>query len=399
MANVSMTYAPQFSTMTQAESFVQSLIAAYFTAFAIATGVSLLIFPLTSRQLFFEGVLNSITGLRSALVANTNYLISLESSDMFAAQRTNTAGEKPPRSPEAEAFLAKVRSLSAIQAKLGTDLEFGKQEIAVGYLGPDDLKEITKRLRILMIHVVGLSSLSDIFDRISQQKGWDRSKSFATATVDEGANATEKARIQSLNEWHELIRLLKEPFASISEVIDEGLEHVLIVLRLVKESETGSTNGDTEAVGDKPKPGSKAFATYIQSRAREFLQNKQVMLRGWCHVHGLELPDDFFSNPYAPDVQIPDYIDSQDSNEARGRMRRQLMIMLYVEYLLYSMARRTHDLIKYVDELKDSGKLDRRRIVVPGYKHLKKKLLTALREQSVHHDDFGEYSDVYLGQA
>lgn len=45
-ANVSMTYAPQFSTMGQATSLVLSLLEAYLTAFGIATGVSLLVFPL-----------------------------------------------------------------------------------------------------------------------------------------------------------------------------------------------------------------------------------------------------------------------------------------------------------------------------------------------------------------
>ena len=44
--NISMTYAPQFNTMAQAESFVLNLLEAYLTAFGIASGVSLLVFPL-----------------------------------------------------------------------------------------------------------------------------------------------------------------------------------------------------------------------------------------------------------------------------------------------------------------------------------------------------------------
>ena len=396
MANISMTYAPQFGTMAQAEVFCIHLLTAYLTGFAIASCVSLLIFPSTSRKLLFTDMDNFISGLRSALGANMTYLNSLEDIDMFAAQRTNTAGEKPRRSPEAEAFVAEIRALGATEAKFAANLPFAQREVAIGKLGADDLQQIVNMLRDIMIPAVGLSSMSNIFDRTSEERGWDRSKSFVAATVDDVVKETDKARIQSMNEWHKLIGLLKEPFGSISDVIDEGLQHVAITLRISKTWKRAFPEDDREAA--KPKPGSKAFAAYLQRRAEEFQKSKQIMLRGWCSVHDMELPDDFFSNPFAPDVGIPSWMNARDPVEARSRMRRQLMVMLYVEFLLYSMGRRTHELVKFVDALRDSGKLTTTRLVVPGYKRLRKWIISTMYEQD-DDDDYSPASTVYLGQA
>jgi hypothetical protein len=92
----------------------------FFTFFTvgIAAGTSLLIFPLTSRQVVFDDMRKSISGFRDALAANLTYLHSLEDTDMFAAQRTRTDGDKPARSPEAEAFVAKVQALGVTNAKM-----------------------------------------------------------------------------------------------------------------------------------------------------------------------------------------------------------------------------------------------------------------------------------------
>lgn len=331
-ANVSMTYAPQFSTMGQAETFCLSLLQAFLTGFAVASGVSLLIFPVTSRELLFNDMRSFISSIRDCLGANMDYLNSLEESDMFAAQRTNTAGEKPWKSPQASTFSAKMNALSAVHTKTAADLTFAKREVALGKLGPDDLQQIFKLLREVTVPMVGLSSLSDIFERVSQESGWDRSRSFAAATLADAANETEKMRIESMNEWHELIRMLKDPFASLTEVIDEALQHVLLTLQLTKGDKKSGGKGDQESAGDRPKPGDDGFSDYIDRRAEEFLNSKKTLLRGWCIVHDIHLPEDYFSNPHPPVIEMPRWM-NENSVPERVRLRRQLMILLYVEFM------------------------------------------------------------------
>ena len=48
-ANVAFTYGPIFQTEAQAESLITKLLIGFFSAFAIATGVSLFIIPVSSR--------------------------------------------------------------------------------------------------------------------------------------------------------------------------------------------------------------------------------------------------------------------------------------------------------------------------------------------------------------
>ncbi|KAK3708565.1 hypothetical protein LTR37_011460 [Vermiconidia calcicola] len=401
ITNVALTYAPQFSAMAQAEALVLQLLEAYLTAFAIATAVSLLIFPLTSRDLVFKDIETFISQLRSALTANLAYLNSLGETDMFAAQRTNTEGEKPFRSPEAEAFLAKVKGLAATQAKFSADIPFAKREVAWGKLGPDDLQKIFGHLRECTIPAVGLSCMSDIFERMSEDRGWDRSVSFANVGLGDAANEAEKARIETINEWHELIRLLKEPFGEITDLINDGLQHVAITLQFSTAAKSVPAETDSEAKGDTPKPGDQEFTAYFRQKAEDFQRSKQTMLRGWCRIHNIELPEDFFSNPQARDFNAPSWMNDGVSSQTRKHLRRQLMVLLYIEYLLYIMARRVHRLIEAAEGLEESGKLSQKRLIVPGYKRLRKWVYSSIFEQQDEHpEDYNEQSTVVqLGQA
>ena len=404
VANISMTYAPQFSTMSQATTFIVNILKAYLTAFAIATGVSLLVFPLTSRHLVRNDMQTFISGLRSALKANLVYLTSLQSSDMFAAQRTNTAGERPFRSPEAVEFAAKTEALTGILSKFSTDLPFAKRELAIGKIGPDDLQQIFRLMRQCVTPAIGLSCMPAIFEHTGEEAGWDRSVSLAGVALEDVDNDAQRARIEAINEWHELLRLLREPFSSITDVIDEGLEHVLLTLGLPKKPIKKPSQDDSEATGDNPKPGDKDYAQHYRKKADDFQQSKQLMLRGFCHVHGIELSDDFFTNPANRDFEAPSWMNEGTFTPARRALRRQLMIVLYIEFLLYSISRRVLDLINYADELRDSGKLSQRRLVVPGLKRVRKWMYSSLfQEQDVDAEEDadidGTSTNVRLGAA
>ena len=128
----------------------------------------------------------------------------------------------------------------------------------------------------MTVPMVGLSSLSDIFERVSQESGWDRSQSFAAATVADATNDAEKTRIESINEWHELIRLLKEPFSSLTEVIDEGLQHVAITLELSSRPREADTPQDEESTGNALKPGDKGFSDILTGEPRSLIKARSL---------------------------------------------------------------------------------------------------------------------------
>ncbi|KAI6831905.1 hypothetical protein KC340_g1525 [Hortaea werneckii] len=402
-ANVSMVYAPQFSSMALAQSFAQRLLEAFLTGFAISTACSLIVFPLTSRQVVFKDMSGYIVSLRGAIKANLDYIHSLEETDVFAPHRVNTAGEEVAGSKEADAFKDKMRGLAALHAKTATDLPFAKREVAIGRLGPDDLQKTFRMLRIVMLPVLGLSCMSDVFQRIAEERGWDGAKSFANIPLSEAHGEEEKMRIESVIEWHELMKRLREPFESITNTIDEGLEHVAILLQLVPTPKRRSVDEENNA--SIPKPGEKGFSAIYDRRAIEFLESKKEMLRAWCAMHDIELPGDFFDNPDSKDFKAPPWMNHASLSNDRKRLRRQLFMCLYMEFLLFNTAQRVGELMLHAEELRASGKLGKNRVIVPGYKRLRKwvKRSLASREGEAHDDqqiDTGtNIMNVYPGEA
>ena len=65
--NVAFTYGPHFQTMAQAESLVRQLLISFLSAFAIATGVSLFIMPISSRTIVMKEQAGYILGIKGAL--------------------------------------------------------------------------------------------------------------------------------------------------------------------------------------------------------------------------------------------------------------------------------------------------------------------------------------------
>lgn len=291
-----------------------------------------------------------------------------------------------------------MKAVSAVQAKCAANLTFAVREVAFGKLGPDDLKQLHKLLQAISIPMVGLSCLSAIFERISEERGWDRANRFPHASRSDSLAHPEQGRLESINEWHELIRVLKEPFEGLTDVIDAGLLHCAITLQLSKEPGTPPKDRDDESRGDTPRPGDSNFGEYLSRRTDQFLQSKQITLRVWCNLHDIQLPHDYFTERTQPIIELPAWMKDTASAE-RVRLRTQLTILLYVEFLLWKLARRTHDLVKYADDLKASGKLRRTRLVLPGYKRLRKWLFSAMHGQDAGEHDLSEAAQVSLGQA
>lgn len=163
--NVAFSFGPIFQTMDQAESLVKQLLEGFLTAFALATGVSLFLIPISSRTVVFGEMTGYIGSIRGTIKAQTVYLQSLEKSDMFGQPGTEEApnkgvnkdkhakDEKPTAAnhPEANALKASVAGLTALHGKLHGDIPFGKREIAYGKLGPEDLDKLFKLFQAILI--------------------------------------------------------------------------------------------------------------------------------------------------------------------------------------------------------------------------------------------------------
>lgn len=339
VANVTFSYAPRMTTMAAAISMVTKLLEACLVGLALATGVCLFIYPVTSRTVVFKQMAGYVGCLRGALQAHTVYFESLEESDMFGRAETyDSKVEKITKdgkvySPEAQAIRTAVQKITEIHGKLHGDLTFAKREVAFGNLGPDDLQAIFRNLRQVMIPVVGLSFTVDLFQRLSEYNKWN------TPIDPTATDIPDLVRHRVVQEWNDIMRAVHDPFKSMIQAIDEGLQHISFVLKLAKPPKKTATaaNGETSSSGVEdveasavPSPGDKNFAAHLEQRLRDFKVAKRIALRTWSEEKGIKLPKDFFDRP-TDDMEDISY---GDPFIGRERSQRQLYLFLYVSSLL-----------------------------------------------------------------
>lgn len=414
-ASVTSTFAPQLPNMAAAINLVIRLLEAFLIGLALATATSLLILPRSTRDIVFGEMTAYIEGLRGALRAHAAYFESLEHDDMFGRtdtydSRVEKVGKKGKLySPEAEAIRSALRRLMDLHAKLHGEITFAKREFALGKLGPDDLKALFKHLRLIMTPVVGLGFVVDIFQRLSDINKWNEPLDAGAA----GLTVSDAVRDNVVHGWNDIMTAVHDPFASMIETIDEGLQHAKYVLQLAKppkglSSSAPRNSDDVEARAAAVPPGEKGFADNFEKRLRQFGTAKRVALRTWSADHGFPLPDDFFDNPSAvrPDFELAL---NGDRNE-RDRARRQLYLFLYVscpncdigdsgiadrsdkmDQLLHSTGQVVLNFVRFADERSASGKLSKTRLIVPGVKRMKKWLQSSFTvEDSPENDDYGD---------
>ncbi|CAN9248166.1 unnamed protein product [Alternaria alternata] len=394
--NVAATNGFLFQTVAQCESFIQRLLEAFLTGFAITTGVSLFIIPVTSRKVVMKEVAGYIGLLRGTLGAHKGYIHSLETSDMFGKKYTPEDGDgkkKTKARPEVEAIKKMTGALQALHGKLTADLPFAKREIAYGKLTPDDLEAMFKNLRSIMLPILGLGSVMDLFERAAEINHWDGQED----------EHDEALRRQTVKEWNDMFQFVHEPFNNIFQALDDGLAHVMLKLQLTKppKKKKGQNQDDAEAKGDAIKPGQAGFAEYMQKQSDAFFSRKEPTLRHWVETKGIKLRDDYFSSPSALDEET---LKLMPSITTRKRDQRQLFMVLYVMFLLGSISRSVIEFIKFADQHDQA--IAKSKFIWPGGRRFKKWAKSIFQSQDSTSDDETTVAGfdrsnttVYMGEA
>jgi hypothetical protein len=324
--------------MTAGISFAKRLLESFCTGFAIAAGVHFVVFPVTCRAIVFKEFAGYLAALQGGLKAHQAYLHSLEDPKVFGKAVVTEIESKSGASPEAAGVRAAIGGLTALHGKLQGDLPFAKREIAIGKLGPDDINEMNKLVRGVMLPIVGLGAIMGIFDRLAASLGWTEER------IKSGLDpAEQEMRNKVLVEWSGNMKALRDPFDTIVEVMDEGLEHVALQLQLKKapkpeKTRTGTTSStveeteDVEARAESTKPGDKGFADYLDQKSKAFNAGKQQTLKDWCTRHGINLSEHFFEHPADAPYTESSEVKNEDY-EMHQRNQRQLYMLLYVRIL------------------------------------------------------------------
>lgn len=380
--NVAATSGFLFITPAQCLSFIRRLLISFLTGFGIATGVSLLIFPVTCRTVVMKEMTGYLGLLKKAIGAHKGYIHSLEGHDMFgqtyvpeAESGSDSDKEKKAKTkPEVAAVKQTIGALQELHGKLTADLAFAKREVAYGKLTPDDLEAMFKHLRSIMMPILGLASIMDLFERAAEVNHWDGDMN----------EHDHELRDKATSEWNDLFSFIHEPLDHIMQVMDEGLTHIMLKMQFIKppKKKKGQNQDDTEATGGVVKPGDKKFAEHMQKQADVFYSAKEPTLRHWVESKGIKLSSDYFSSPDELDEET---LRRLPSITTRKRDQRQLYIVLYLIFLLNSVSRSILEFVKFADEHDQATA--KNKVINPGGRRLKKWVKSIFQTQDSNHDD------------
>lgn len=233
----------------------------------------------------------------------------------------------PAQTPQAKALKDAVAGLRALHGKLYGDLPFGKRETAWGKLDAKDIEEIFTLFRDILIPLIGLSTITDIFERIAERRGWVKSTSSRHDASEAWEPCDEAAKNEEKRIWNEMMKTLHEPFAVVVAAMDEGVEHVGLVLEFNKPPKK-KKGEDVEAKGNDPRPGDPEFAKFLEQKLKDFYGARGKTLKAWARNKGLS--EEMFNELHDSARATKD----ATSEAQHARDQQQLYLILYMEFLV-----------------------------------------------------------------
>ncbi|EXK77930.1 hypothetical protein FOQG_17379 [Fusarium oxysporum f. sp. raphani 54005] len=412
LINNSTTFGPMTATTTAAEAFVKEQLLAMLFGMGLATGVSLFVFPISSRMVVFGEFKGLIGLLRKVVGLQKEYLAVLAKEDMFAIETRNdeergaSQDKKKLKAKEVEekvkdegmtkeAKAAKclketVGVIRVLAGKLYGDMTFAKRDVAWGKLDAKDLGETFTLIRNVMIPIVAMSTITDIFHRVAERRGWN---------VDEDTPAeivAEKNRERQV--WSDNMKQMHVPFQILAEVIDQGLEHTGICLEILpkprvskKSGSNGSDDSDVEARGDEVNPGDEGFASLVDKKLWQLYSQKSKILRTWVRERPLVADE--------AKLARPQHLTASDVIQ---RNQAQLYVSLYMEQLMHAAGEAVQGLVAFADEKVEDGTMKHKRLLFPSGYQLRKWLTSIFKGQDwsvKQNPDIMETNSIYYGDS
>lgn len=369
---------PRFPTMPTVKSFVERLLEAFLAGLACATVVSLLVLPVTVRQVVSKQMNGYVGLLQKCLTSHQAYLRSLEDPQTLEKVMVSEHAADYKPSAEINALNATVSALAGLHSKLQGDLPFAKREVAFGKLGPTKLGGIATHLRRVMLPTIGLFTMNELLERAAHFHGWNEKH------LNEGLTDNEEMERKTvIRDWNDNLRSLRTSFDPLVSITCQGLEHAALQLELRKRPKSSSSDrDDVEAGAQNVRAGDPEFSKQLEQAIQAHHDGKREMLRDWCSRHGI----DFSPGPEVledPRTTVSSLLNEhlETSETKQQQDRRQLYMLLYMDFLLWSVSKAVLALVKYSDELVADGTMSKNGIILPGWRRLKKWALTFLNAQ------------------
>ncbi|CEL02284.1 hypothetical protein ASPCAL03455 [Aspergillus calidoustus] len=343
-ACVTVTRAGMFMSLSEGLGFVSRLLKGFLIGFAVAGGVSVFIYPVTSRGDVGRDVVKYVTGIEGVLRAEGEFVDGVEWEQGIPGGRgTVRSVREGAENPNLGAKLMRVNklqsaitSLNALHGKLQSDLSYSKDEIAWGKLSASDLDRIGGLLRNLLLPLSGMAMLPDILDFIVEDED-------GLSEMGEGP--------QEPVETHQVARLMRSKLLECEELVNGGLQHALLQLEMVnpKSLERRHKQGDDEATVPSLDPACADFALLFHQR-----------LEGYKSSQSKDLPVALSECEKTSDAAL-----EQQRVPANADIRQELFLILYMSQLQESLLTATADFMRFAHSKIADGTMKRNRLIYP----------------------------------
>lgn len=406
-AIVSSSYSVTFPTMAVGEAFVNRLLQSFLTGIGIAAGVSFFVVPMTSRTIASKQMAGILGLMKASMNTHSQHLMSLTrystpkptshpADEKSGTKKTHGKQKSAPLSTlsaEAQALRNLRNALAGLFGKLNLELTFAKREIAWGYLAPHHFDQVMNLLRDILLPIAGMTTFIDIMQSVKDNR-------FRTADADAGDIET-IAAIQRLEaeEWGEFMTLSHDQAVKLKMTLGQGLTHVSYQLKFAKKPKA-STSDIEKSAGGAPMPGEAGFTDMLEATIAGFNRHRESTLQRWCDHKGVELPTSFWDDA-SQHFSMKD-LKSMTETVSQRHNQQQLYLILYVEYLAFSMGKAILKLSRYADSLVSDGTMIKKRFIFPGLRKIAKLFQSAFfEEDSDGVDGMGEGpgATIYLGES
>lgn len=351
--------------------FTQRLLITFLAGFAIAAGVSLLVFPRTSRQTVSLQTGGFLKLLQASILAQSAYLQSikedceselpangesraLQKEDSQAPRRTGLRHDKtakatdpdmPSGSTEATALRSLQVKLGGVYGKMQLELKNACQEVAYGKLSPNDLTSLNTHLRQIWLPIIGMTTLVDIQAKVRASRGTGISKYDGSVKANSLTHLVPDG----------LLEICHKQFELCSGPMLKGLAHISLRLELTEKTKQALTDPESEG-GAPPAPGTPEFAVFLTERLDALDIQRDAIIREWLECKGMEYSSTTMD--YAKSQKDMELILDGSPSEAH--------VVLYVAYLTRAIGKAILKTVNWTESKQADGTMARKRIVTPS---------------------------------
>ncbi|RDW67264.1 uncharacterized protein DSM5745_09130 [Aspergillus mulundensis] len=345
---VTLTRAGTFVTVSDGLEFILRLLKGFMLGFAIATGVSLLVYPVTSRGYVFEDIRRYAALVENVLEAQSDFVRKSSSvwADLGCRLEMQQETDGTSTMESRKELQAAIAGLNALHAKLQADLVYSKDEIAWGKLSASDLSQIRDCLRNLFLPLSGMAMLPDILDMTPEQEAQEASRNH----TGEMPSRTDTERVTSSLHGH-----LEE----CSNLVNIGLQYALLKLELVRLKHLrGRFQNDAEA-GHSLNPMDQHFPAQYRKQVQEHHSRRTHLSQA------LVSPDAFaWETRDGP-------LDDATAGTLDAEVRQETFTALYILQLQDNLLKATQEFMMFAESKVADGTMSRNRVILPIHSMLK----------------------------